>query len=135
VIRHLLDTNVCIELIRKRSQRVLSRLRACPVGSVGISSITLAELYYGVARSSFPDKNLMALTQFCAPLELLTFDDQAAAVYGQVRAGLERIGFPAGPLDTLIAAHALSEGAVLVTDNESEFRHVKGLTLENWTRR
>jgi tRNA(fMet)-specific endonuclease VapC len=135
VIRHLLDTNACIELIRKRSLKVLSRLRACPAGSVGISSITLAELYYGVARSSFPDKNLIALTQFCAPLDLLTFDDRAAAVYGRVRADLERIGFPAGPLDTLIAAHALSEGAVLVTDNEREFRHVKGLTVENWIRR
>jgi tRNA(fMet)-specific endonuclease VapC len=134
VIRYLLDTHACIELIRRRSPRVLSRLRACAIGSVGLSSITLAELSYGVARSAFPDRNRIALAQFCAPLELLPFDDRAATVYGEVRAGLEREGFPAGPLDTLIAAHALSERAVLVTDNEREFRHVSGLTVENWTR-
>ena len=134
MIRYLLDTNACIELIRKRSQRVLSQLRECSIGSVGLSSITLAELYYGVARSAAPDKNLIALTQFCAPLELLPFDDRAAAAYGRVRADLERSGFPAGPLDTLIAAHALSQSAILVTDNVREFRHVRGLQVENWAR-
>ena len=135
MIRYLLDTNACIELIRKRSPKVLSHLRACPIGSVGLSSVTLAELYFGVARSAFPDRNLMALTQFCAPLELLPFDDRAASAYGRVRADLERSGFPAGPLDTLIAAHALSQSAVLVTDNEREFRRVRGLEVENWDRR
>jgi len=134
MIRYLLDTNACVELIRKRSQRVLSRLRTCAPGSVGISSITLAELQYGVARSAFPDRNRFALTQFCAPLELLPFDDQAAAVYGRVRAQLDRSGSPIGPLDTLIAAHALSEKAILVTDNGREFRRVAGLDVENWTR-
>jgi tRNA(fMet)-specific endonuclease VapC len=135
VIPYLLDTNACIELIRKRSQRVLSHLRKHPVGSVGISSITLSELYYGVARSADPERNLIALTQFCAPIELLPFDGRAAAAYGPVRADLERSGFPAGPLDTLIAAHALSLNAILVTDNEREFRRVKGLQVENWARR
>ena len=133
--RFVLDTNACIEIIRKRSERVLSRLRKCAVGSVGISSLTLAELYYGVARSAHPERNLVALTQFCAPLEILTFDGHAASVYGRVRASLEESGFPAGPLDTLIAAHALSLEAVLVTDNEREFRHVNGLHVENWLRR
>lgn len=135
MIGFLLDTNACIELVRKRSQRVLSRLRECRIGSVGISSITLGELYYGVARSADPQKNLIALTQFCAPMQILPFDDRAASVYGRVRADLERSGFPAGPLDTLIAAHALSLAAVLVTDNEREFRHVGGLQVENWARR
>lgn len=134
MIRHLLDTNACIELIRKRSQEVLARLKACPVGSVGISSITLAELYYGVARSAFPDRNRIALTQFCAPLEIVAFDDLAAAAYGRVRADLEEAGSPIGPLDTLIASHALSEGVVLVTDNDREFRRVRGLAVENWKR-
>ena len=135
MIRFLLDTNACIELIRKRSQRVLSRLRECRIGSVGISSITLGELCYGVARSADPQKNFIALTQFCAPIEIMPFDDRAASVYGRVRADLERRGFPAGPLGTLIAAHARSLGVVLVTDNEREFRHVKGLRVENWRRR
>ena len=135
MIRYLLDTNACIELIRKRSGRVLSHLREQPVGSVGMSSITLGELYYGVARSADPERNRIALTQFCAPIALLPFDDRAAAAYGPARADLERSGFPAGPLDTLIAAHALSIRAVLVTDNEREFRRVRGLEVENWARR
>lgn len=105
------------------------------MGSVGISSITLGELYYGVARSSDPQKNLIALTYFCAPIEIMPFDNRAASMYGQVRVDLERSGFPAGPLDTLIAAHALALKVVLVTDNEREFRHVKGLHVENWARR
>jgi len=134
VTRYLLDTNACIEVIRGRSPRVLSRLKQCAPGTVALSSITLGELYYGVARSSDPTRNLLALTQFCAPLDLLPFDDRAAAAYGAVRQELERIGFPAGPLDTLIAAHALSAGTVLVTDNVREFRRVKGLTVENWRR-
>jgi len=134
MVRHLLDTNACIELIRRRSRRVLSRLRERPVGSVGISSITLAELFYGVSRSADPDRNLVALTQFCAPLEILPFDDRCSAVYGRVREQLERSGFPIGPLDTLIAAHALSEKAILVTDNVREFRRVSGLVIENWAR-
>jgi tRNA(fMet)-specific endonuclease VapC len=135
MIRYLLDTNACIELIRKRSQRVLSHLREHPVGSVGISSITLGELYSGVSRSADPERNRIALTHFCAPIALLPFDDRAAAAYGPVRANLERSGFPAGPLDTLIAAHALSLSAVLVTDNDREFRRVRGLEVENWARR
>ena len=134
MIQFLLDTNACIELIRERSRPVLSRLRRCPPGSVGISSITLAELHYGVARNSSPERNLIMLTRFCAPLELLPFDDRAAAAYGPVRAGLELAGFPAEPWDTLIAAHALALGVTLVTDNEREFRRVKGLKVENWTR-
>ena len=134
MIEYLLDTNACIEMIRGRSQRVITRLKQCAPGSVGISSITLGELYYGVERSSNPQRNLLALTQFCAPIEILPFDDRAAAVYGRVRQDLEQSGFPAGPLDTLIAAHTLSEGTTLVTDNVREFRHVKGLKVENWLR-
>jgi tRNA(fMet)-specific endonuclease VapC len=134
VIRYLLDTNTCIEVIRKRSERVLARLRKCPIGAAGISSITLAELQYGVARSSRPEQNLAALTQFCAPLEIAPFDGRAASAYGRVRASLEERGCPAGPLDTLIAAHALSLGAALVTDNVREFRRIDSLAVENWLR-
>jgi tRNA(fMet)-specific endonuclease VapC len=134
MIRHLLDTNVCIELIRRRSGRVLARLGRCRVGSVGISSITLGELCYGAARSADPRKNLQALTQFCAPLHIASFDDRAAVSYGQVRSDLERAESPVGPLDTLIAAHAMALSAVLVTDNEREFRRVRGLQIENWLR-
>lgn len=134
MIHRLLDTCICVEIIRGRSRSVLSRLRSFPPGSVGISSITLAELEFGVARSSNPARNQLALAQFCAPLSLLPFDNNAASAYGAVRHGLEQSGTPVGPLDTLIAAHALSLGVPLVTANEREFRLVKGLRVENWTR-
>jgi tRNA(fMet)-specific endonuclease VapC len=132
VIAYLLDTNICIELIRGRSQRVLSQLRNCNVGEVAISSITLAELQYGVARSSDPARNVLALAQFCVSLERPPFDASAAEVYGGVRVALERIGKPIGPLDILIAAHALALDVTLVSNNEREFRRVRGLRLVNW---
>ena len=134
MIRFLLDTDICIELIRKRSPLVLERLRQRQLGMVGISSITFAELQYGAARSSDTGRNLIALTQFCAPLQISPFDDRAAAAYGLVREQLEKKGFPIGPLDNLIAAHALSLSATLVTNNVREFHRVEGLKVENWIR-
>ncbi len=135
MIRTLLDTNICIKLIRGRAPRVLARLRRRRIGTVGLSSITLAELLHGVARSSDPQRNRIALAHFCAPLEIRPFDQDAAASYGRVRAHLERAGTPIGPLDTLIAAHALALGATVVTNNEREFRRVPRLRVENWLRR
>jgi len=133
VIRHLLDTNVCIELIRGRSSATfLARLRRRKIGSVGISAITLAELQFGVARSSDPDRNRIALAEFVAPLSIVPFDDSAASAYGRLRAELQRTGRPIGPMDMLIAAQALSLNATLVTNNEREFRRVVGLRVENW---
>jgi tRNA(fMet)-specific endonuclease VapC len=132
VIRHILDTSVCIELVRARAPRVLARLRRKRIGTVGISSITLAELHFGAAKSSDPQRNMIALAHFCAPLELCPFEDDAAAAYGQVRAHLERAGTPIGPLDTLIAAHALALGVTLVTGNGREFARVPGLKVEDW---
>ena len=134
MIRHLLDTSVCIEMIRGKRQAVLGRLHEVPIGSVGISSITLAELRYGMAKSSDPARNAIGLAEVCAPLAMLPFDRDAAEVYGRVRAGLERAGLGIGALDTLIAAHALSLNATLVTCNEREFRRVAGLRVENWAK-
>lgn len=128
----LLDTSICVELIRGRSAAPLVALRQRKVGTVGISSITLAELQFGVVRSSDPEHNRMVLTEFVAPLLIAPFDDRAAAYYGKLRAELEGQGQPIGPLDTLIAAHALSLGWTLVTNNEREFRRVPGLLVENW---
>ena len=132
MITYLFDTNICIELIRGSSENILQKLRKCEVGKVGISSITLAELQYGVAKSKDPVRNKLALIEFCAPLEILPFDDHAAGVYGRIRTGLEKKGSPIGPLDTLIAAHALAESAILVTNNQREFKRVCNLKLENW---
>jgi tRNA(fMet)-specific endonuclease VapC len=132
-VRVMLDTNICIYVIKQHPQSVIGRFKSFPVGDVGISVITLAELQYGASKSSQPKKNHEALEEFISPLEVADFDEPASAVYGQVRASLEKKGHPIGALDLLIAAHALSLGVRLVTNNEKEFRRVSGLVVENWT--
>ena len=128
----LLDTDTCIYLIRNKPSEVPRRFEEHSVGDIGISSVTAAELYFGVQRSRRRDQNQGALEQFLLPLSVVGFDQQAAASYGRVRATLERTGKPIGPLDTLIAAHALDLGLTLVTNNVQEFARVPGLALENW---
>ena len=129
---YLLDTNLCIYLIKRRPPQVLERFRRCAVGDIGLSTVTLAELQYGVAKSLFPAQNQQALDAFTLPLEVVAFDAAAAVAYGPVRAALERQGTPIGALDLLIAAHALSLGVTLVTNNPQEFSRVSGLRVENW---
>lgn len=133
-MRFLLDTNVCIDMIRGKSDRILPRLRRCRPGDVGISSITLAELWHGVAKSRDPEGNAAALEGFLLPLEVLDFGEAAALAYGAIRASLEKVGTPIGSMDTLIAAHAVSLGVTLVTSNTREFRRVRTLVVIDWTR-
>lgn len=128
----MLDTNICIYIIKRRPQSVLERFASFPVGDIGISTITLVELEYGAARSAQPRKNRQALEQFISPLYLAAFDREASEAYGRMRAALEKKGLPIGAMDMLIAAHAVSLGANLVTNNEREFRRVPGLRVENW---
>ena len=131
-MKYLLDTNICIALIRQRPAGLLQRLTALEPGEVGLSSITLAELIYGAAKSSQAEQNLAALEQFLLPLELVNFDESAATAYGQIWAGLEREGKVIGSMDMLIAAHALSLNTILITNNTKEFGRVSGLLLEDW---
>ena len=131
-MKYLLDTNICIYLIKRRPERVLHELAKQAIGEVGISTITAAELWHGVARSQSFERSRAALEQFLLPLVIADFDSAAAIVYGQVRADLEKQGKPIGPFDTLIAAHALSLDATLVTNNEREFGRVPGLAVVNW---
>jgi tRNA(fMet)-specific endonuclease VapC len=131
-MKWMLDTNVCIAIIRRQPESTLKRLRGKTIGQVGISSITLAELEFGAAKSQRSEQARQALAEFLLPLEIAAFDDTAAAAYGLVRARLEQKGNPIGPLDTLIAAHALAVGAILVTNNLREFRRVPDLSVENW---
>lgn len=131
-MKFMLDTDICIDLIRRRTSQVLLQLQQCSPGDVCMSSITLAELEFGVHKSRMPDRNKLALAEFAAPLEILPFDDLAAASYGELRALLERQGQPIGSMDMLIAAHALSRSLTLVTNNEREFRRVPGLRVANW---
>ncbi len=128
----MLDTNICIYIIKKKPSQVIERLRKLDISQVGISSITLSELDYGVSKSSKPEQNKLALTEFLAPLEILPYGDLAAQRYGQIRSELERRGTPIGSLNLLIAAHALSLGVTLVTNNDKEFSRVAELMLENW---
>ena len=115
-MKYLLDTNICIYIIKRRPAKVFQRFELFEPGDICISSITYAELQYGVHKSSNPSSNEQALIQFVTPLEILDFDYKAANEYGYVRSVLEKEGTPIGPLDTLIAAHCLSLDLVLVTN-------------------
>jgi len=127
----LLDTNICIYLINARPPEVLTHFQRYRLGEIGVCSVVAAELAYGVTKSQSA-RNRAALEMFLAPLEILPFDEKAIWVYGQLRTDLERQGLSIGALDTLIAAHALSLEATLVTNNMREFERVAGLRLENW---
>lgn len=128
----MLDTNICIYIIKKRPLEVLRRFVKFESSQIGISTITLSELLYGVSKSSKPAQNHIALTQFIAPLEILPYDDEASHYYGSLRAYLEIKGKPIGSLDMLIAAHALSIASTLVTNNEKEFSRIPNLKTANW---
>ena len=127
----LLDTNICIYIINMRPPEVLARFREYRLGEIGVCSVVAAELAYGVTKSRSA-RNRSALEMFLAPLEVLPFNEAAVWAYGDLRASLEREGQPIGALDTMIAAHALSVDAPLVTHNTREFARVPGLRLENW---
>ncbi|MDP4076717.1 type II toxin-antitoxin system VapC family toxin [Acidovorax sp. A1169] len=127
----LLDTNICIYIINARPPAVLERFRQYRLGDIGMCSVVAAELAYGVAKSG-STRNRQALEMFLAPLTILPFDDAALWAYGDLRADLERRGTPIGSLDTMIAAHAVSQQALLVTNNSREFSKVPGLHLDNW---
>lgn len=130
---YLLDTNICVFVIRQKPQIVVQRFQQNQPDDLGISTVTLAELRYGADKSSNPSKNHNALDAFLVPLEIASFDAQAADLYGKVRADLESRGVPIGPLDTMIAAHALSLNVPLVTNNTGEFTRVTGLNVQDWT--
>lgn len=131
-MRYLLDTNICIYLIKKKPQNVLQKFEAQPPGEIGISAITIAELQFGVHKSHYPAQNQRALEQFLIPLVIIEFDYLAAAAYGQIRALLERQGTPIGSLDMLIAAQALSLDVTLITNNTREFSRIPNLKVANW---
>jgi len=128
----MLDTNICIYIIKQQPAAVLKRFLEYRIGDICISSITLAELRYGVAKSTHEEKNAKALDEFIVPLEIAHFDDAAAHVYGEIRATLEKAGTPIGAMDMLIAAHALSLGIPLVTNNSREFVRVPALNSIDW---
>ncbi len=135
MIRYLLDTNICIYLIKEKNPALKLKLYEKGIGCCAISAITLAELAYGVEKSSKVEQNKLALGLFLTPFELLPFPTAASLVYGGIRQQLEQRGETIGGYDLLIAAHALSEDLTLVTNNVNEFSRVDGLSVENWINR
>ncbi len=133
-MKFMLDTNTCIYIIKRKPPDVIERFYQTEISQIGISSITLSELLYGVSKSSKPEQNQIALMQFVAPLEILPYSDEAAQYYGDLRAHLEKHGTPIGSLDMLIAAHALSIACTLVTNNEKEFIRIPNLKIDNWAK-
>lgn len=133
-MRYMLDTNICIYVIKHKPEGVFRKLKKIKPEDVCISSITYAELAYGVEKSAQPERNKLALSMMLSSIEIVAFDDAAADEYGEIRAGLERKGTPIGSLDMLIAAHARSLGCTLVTNNTKEFCRVEGLEVVNWVK-
>lgn len=133
-MKFLLDTNICVFLIRNQFERIRRHIRSHRVGEIGVSAITEAELRFGADKSFDPGKNHAVLERFFLTLPVLAFESGFAREYGRIRAILEKKGTPIGSLDTLIAAHALSEGLTVVTTNTREFKRVPGLRVVNWTK-
>lgn len=131
-MKYMLDTNICIYIIRQRPEHVLRRFKHLRPGDVCISSVTMAELRYGVEKSQHQKKNRSALDEFVSSLEIMPFDAEASSHYGRIRASLEKKGTPIGPLDMMIAAHAQSLSSILVTNNRKEFERILHLKIEDW---
>ena len=132
MIDYLLDTNICIYLIKKRPPEVFQRFQQLQLKQLHIPTVTVFELYYGIEKNNSQKRNLLALENFIAPLTVVDFNLEAAKKAAQIRSTLQNKGMPIGPYDTQIAAIALSLNMVLLTNNTREFERVDGLKLENW---
>jgi tRNA(fMet)-specific endonuclease VapC len=128
-VKYLLDTNICIYLIKKQYPEIVARLL-----KTGFNNITLAELEYGVANSIRSFEAQTALLEFIIPFEIIDFTCTAASFYGKIRKDLKDKGQPVSDMDMLIASVAMANGLVVVTSNEKEFRRIPGLKIENWKR-
>ena len=133
-MRYLLDTNTCIAVIRKKSPTVVQHIKQHPVTDIAVSTITIAELQYGVQKSGKIPQNQQALNQFLLPFFFLDFDYPATQEYGIIRAHLEAQGTPIGSLDMLLAAQARGHSLIFVTNNVKEFQRVPNLQIEDWTK-
>ena len=131
-MRYMLDTNICIYIIKNKPKKVIIELKRHKPSEICVSAITYAELTYGVEKSMAVEKNRLALALLFSNIEVLNFDIKAAIHYGKIRAYLEKQGTPIGPLDMMIASHAMSLGYTVVTNTIKEFERVPDLKLENW---
>lgn len=131
-MKYLLDTNTCIRYINGRAPHLRLKLPTIPASDITVCSIVVAELFFGAAKSNTPERSLAKQRAFLRPYVSLPFDDKAATAYAQIRASLEKLGTPIGPLDLLIAAIALANDLILVTHNSAEFGRINGLKIEDW---
>jgi tRNA(fMet)-specific endonuclease VapC len=131
-VKYLLDTNICIYIIKKKPEKILKIFSKLKPGDVAVSSITIAELNFGIAKSSKPNQNTIALQEFLQPLVVLDFNVDDSLMYGKIRADLESKGKMIGAMDLLIASIAMGRNLILVTNNEKEFGRVIDLKVENW---
>ncbi len=131
-MKFLIDTNICIHIMNNCPPEVIQRFKNVEIGLIGISSISISELHYGVYKSTRIKQNLKRLEEFLNPFEIYPYDENASRYYGKIRAQLEKQGAVIGPLDMLIAAHALSKDLILITNNEKEFKRIKSVKVENW---
>jgi len=131
-MKYMLDTNICIYIIKEKPQKVLEKFQSLNIGDICISVITFSELKYGVQKSKYNDKNKTALTNFLSPIEILPFKQKAALEYAKIRTLLEKKGEIIGAYDLMIGAHALAKNLTLITNNVKEFKRINKLTIENW---
>ncbi len=132
-MKYMLDTNICISVIKHKPEAVIQRFLSHNPDEMCISAITYAELMHGVEKSQSIEKNRLAMALFLSPITILEFGCYAAEEYGCVRADLEKKGTPIGQMDMLIAGHAKAEELIVVTNNTREFHRVEGLQVEDWT--
>lgn len=128
----LLDTNICIFLIKKKNPKVLENLKKNLTKGIYISSLTIAELEFGIEKSEFKDRNRVALIEFLSIFNILSFNAKDAGFYGRIRADLEKKGNMIGSIDLLLAAQALANNLTIVSNNRKEFKRIKDLKLEDW---
>jgi len=129
---YLLDTNTCIYFLNRSSEKIISKMKSLSPSNIKLSSITVAELFFGAEKSKAKKKNWAIVQSFIGNFELIPFDEKCCQNYAKIRASLEKFGSPIGPMDLLIASITLAHNLILVTNNVKEFKRVKGLNLENW---
>ena len=131
-MNYLIDTNICIYIMNQRPPELVQKFKKFEIGQIGISSITVSELNYGVAKNQQKKSNTKRLEEFLTPFVILPYDENVSKYYGTIRSHLESQGNVIGPMDMLIAAQAISENLTLVTNNEKEFQRIDSLKVENW---
>jgi tRNA(fMet)-specific endonuclease VapC len=129
---YLLDTNTCIYFLNRSSERIVSQFKKYSPSEILLSSITVAELFYGAEKSKARKKNWAVVEEFVSNFNIVPFDEKSCQTYAKTRASLEKSGLPIGPMDLLIASISIANNYILVTNNIKEFKRIKGLKLENW---